>query len=69
MAIQKGKCFYDPTHDMDSPEVDHVLPWSFVLEDRTWNLVLACRSCNNQKRDRLTDAASLERLCDRNDEV
>src|SRR5215469_1009502 len=66
MTLQNGKCFYDPSHDMTTPEVDHVLPWSFVLEDRTWNLVLACRNCNNGKRDRLTDAASLERLCARN---
>jgi HNH endonuclease len=69
MAIQNGECFYDPSHEMDLPEVDHVLPWSYVLEDRTWNLVLACRNCNNQKRDRLTDAASLEWLCDRNEQI
>jgi HNH endonuclease len=69
MAIQDGRWFYDPDHNVGSPEVDHVLPWSFVLEDRTWNLVLACRDCNNQKRDRLTDTASLERLCDRNDQI
>jgi hypothetical protein len=66
IAIQKGKCFYDGAHDMGSPEVDHVLPWSFVLEDRTWNLVLACRNCNNEKRDRLTNIAALETLCARN---
>jgi hypothetical protein len=69
MAIQNGKCFYDPNHEMTAPEVDHVVPWSFVLEDRTWNLVLACHGCNNGKRDRLTDTASLERLCDRNDHI
>ena len=59
MAIQNGRCFYDESHDMASPEVDHVLPWSFVLEDRTWNLVLACRKCNNEKRDRLTNMDAL----------
>ena len=69
IGVQNGKCFYDAGHDMSEPEVDHVLPWSFVLEDRTWNLVLAYRDCNNQKRDRLTDTASLERLCDRNDRI
>jgi hypothetical protein len=69
MAIQEGKCFYDPNHDMTAPEVDHVLPWSFVLEDRTWNLVLACRDCNNEKRDRLTSVADLERLCARNEQI
>jgi 5-methylcytosine-specific restriction endonuclease McrA len=53
MAIQNGKCFYDAGHDISAAEVDHVLPWSFVLEDRTWNLVLACRNCNNEKRELL----------------
>jgi hypothetical protein len=69
MTIQNGKCFYDEGHDMTSPEVDHVLPWSFVLEDRTWNLVAACRKCNNQKRDRLTDLPTLEKLCVRNQQI
>jgi HNH endonuclease len=68
-AIQGGKCFYDDSHDMGLPEVDHVLPWSFVLEDRTWNLVLACRKCNNEKRDQLADMDALERLCARNEQI
>jgi hypothetical protein len=66
MSMQNGRCFYDEGHDMYSPEVDHVLPWSFVLEDRTWNLVLACRKCNNEKRDKLTNMAAIESLCERN---
>jgi HNH endonuclease len=69
MEIQSGKCFYDESHEMLSPEVDHVLPWSFVLEDKTWNLVLACRKCNNDKRDRLTDTDALQRLCGRNERI
>ena len=69
MAIQNGRCFYDENHEMVSPEVDHVLPWSFVLEDKTWNLVLACRKCNNEKRDKLTSMNALERLCARNEQI
>jgi HNH endonuclease len=69
MEIQSGKCFFDGSHEMSSPEVDHVLPWSFVLEDRTWNLVLACRKCNNEKRDRLPSVDLLERLCVRNERI
>jgi CRISPR/Cas system Type II protein with McrA/HNH and RuvC-like nuclease domain len=65
----KWKCFYDETHDMSAPEVDHLLPWSFVLEDKTWNLVAACRKCNNAKRDRLTDESFLESLCARNEKI
>jgi HNH endonuclease len=68
-VIQNGRCFYDESHDMASPEVDHVLPWSFVLEDRTWNLVLACRKCNNEKRYKLTNTDALERLCVRNKHI
>ena len=69
MVMQNGRCFYDDSHDMAWPEVDHVLPWSFVLEDRTWNLVLACRKCNNHKRDKLTDMDAIKRLCSRNEQI
>jgi CRISPR/Cas system Type II protein with McrA/HNH and RuvC-like nuclease domain len=69
MVIQNGKCFYDARHDMAASEVDHVLPWSFVLEDRTWNLVLACRKCNNDKRDKLTSVDTVEKLCARNEQL
>ena len=69
MAMQNGKCFYDKSHDMASPEVDHVLPWSFVLEDKTWNLALACHKCNNEKRDRLANIDTLEWLCARNEKI
>lgn len=69
MVMQNRKCFYGDDHDMGRPEVDHVVPWSFVLEDKTWNLVIACRKCNNEKRDRLTPAIAIERLCARNDEI
>jgi hypothetical protein len=30
VAMQNGRCFYHESHDMGSPEVDHVLPWSFI---------------------------------------
>jgi hypothetical protein len=69
LVMQNGRCFYDDSHEMASPEVDHVLPWSFVLEDRTWNLVLACRKCNNHKRDKLTNMDAIERLCARNEQI
>jgi hypothetical protein len=68
MAIQAGRCFYAESHDIAFPEVDHVLPWSFVLV-KTWNLVLACRKCNNEKRDRLTNMDALKRLCTRNQQI
>jgi HNH endonuclease len=64
--LQNGNCFYGDNHEMSAPEVDHFLPWSFVLEDKAWNLVLACRACNSAKRDRLPPADLLDRLVQRN---
>jgi hypothetical protein len=40
----------------------YLLTVSLVPEDRTWNLVAACRKCNNEKRDRLTNIEALESL-------
>jgi hypothetical protein len=65
VALQGTKCFYcgaqsTPLH------VDHVVPWSFVLEDRVWNLVLSCRECNCAKSDRTPDDGMLIELTKRN---
>ena len=45
------------------------MPWTFVLEDKTWNLVLACHKCNNDKSDRLTKLDAVQRLCARNSQI
>jgi 5-methylcytosine-specific restriction endonuclease McrA len=52
-TLQKHRCFYCEGAELRKPEVDHVLPWSYVLEDRTWNLVLSCDECNGSKSNRL----------------
>jgi 5-methylcytosine-specific restriction endonuclease McrA len=64
--IQRGKCFYCSSYALSKPEVDHVLPWSYVLEDKTWNLVLACQKCNGSKSDQLPEISSIEKLIARN---
>lgn len=67
VEIQRGHCFYCQTRIENQAEVGHVLPWSFVLEDRTWNLVLACKQCNAAKGDCLSDSPMLHQLLARND--
>ena len=27
-------------------DIDHFIPWSFVKDDKIWNLVLSCAECN-----------------------
>lgn len=49
-----------------SVEVDHFIPWSYIHNDNLWNLVLACRQCNNNKRDKLPERFYLNKLINRN---
>ncbi len=47
-------------------EIDHVIPWSFLLEDPLWDLVVACRTCNAEKRDWLPRREYISKLLARN---
>jgi CRISPR/Cas system Type II protein with McrA/HNH and RuvC-like nuclease domain len=49
-----------------APTVDHVIPWSFLLEDDLWDLVLACSRCNSAKSDWLPERVFIEKLLVRN---
>lgn len=33
--------------------VDHFIPWSFVKDDKIWNFVLSCPTCNVKKNNRV----------------
>jgi 5-methylcytosine-specific restriction endonuclease McrA len=33
--------------------VDHIIPWSFVKDDKLWNLTLTCQTCNSKKSNKL----------------
>ncbi len=61
-------CFYcgDRFDATRPPTVDHVIPWSFLLEDALWDLVLACGRCNSEKSDWLPAPGLLKKLIERN---
>jgi hypothetical protein len=44
-----NECFYCDDQVGTRPHADHVIPWSYVLEDKAWNLVLSCDRCNRNK--------------------
>jgi hypothetical protein len=60
-------CFYcdQPLGDGGETHVDHVIPWSFLLSDPLWDLVLACARCNLAKSDRLPERSFLDKLTQR----
>jgi hypothetical protein len=57
------KCEFD---GRNGPHIDHVIPWSFALEDKLWDLVLCCKQCNAAKSDWLPDRTYIEKLIVRN---
>ncbi len=61
----RPSCFYcgaDLIYTVGAVHIDHVIPWSFLLDDPAWDLVLACGGCNLGKSDRLPDRRFIERL-------
>jgi hypothetical protein len=61
-------CFYCGTifGARVKPTVDHVIPWSFLLEEDIWDLVLACENCNARKSDSLPPKRFIKKLISRN---
>jgi hypothetical protein len=61
-------CFYcgRPFSEQNPATVDHLIPWTFILEDPVWDLVPACRRCNAAKSDWLPERRFLEQLVERN---
>lgn len=54
---------------MKKIHVDHFIPWSFVKEDKIWNFVLSCPTCNERKNNRIPTRDYLLRIEDRNREL
>ena len=46
--------------------VDHFIPWSYIFEDESWNLVLACQDCNCKKSNSLPQLEFQDMLIKRN---
>ena len=60
-------CFYCHKNLTDKSQVDHVIPWQMVREDKLWNFVLACPSCNASKNNRIPTKPVIRFVIERND--
>lgn len=68
--FESKTCFYcGKPLKPDNVDVDHFIPWSFIKDDKLWNLVLACPTCNREKSDRLPDGHYLANLIERNQHI
>ena len=50
-------------------DVDHFIPWSFVKDDKIWNLVLSCAECNERKNSKIPVKNYLVKIENRNKKV
>lgn len=60
-------CFYCGKKLVKEIAVDHVIPWKLVRDDKIWNFVLACKSCNSKKNDRVPRKDKLLQVISRNE--
>lgn len=65
--FEDNTCFYCGKKIEQKIEVDHVIPWKLVREDRIWNFVLACKKCNTKKNDKIPEKRILIQIMDRNE--
>jgi len=62
--LDGNRCFYCE-RDLatnSATHVDHVIPWSFLLSNPSWDLVLACAACNLAKSDHLPTESFIKKL-------
>lgn len=67
--FETNTCFYCGKKLSDSIAVDHLVPWKLVREDRIWNFVLACKSCNSKKNDRIPEKQKMIVVLERNERI
>ena len=67
--FEQNTCFYCGKSLSDKADVDHILPWKLVREDRIWNFVLSCKGCNSKKSDRIPEKSYMIKILDRNEKI
>lgn len=67
--LGERECFYCAGSFLPQPHVEHVIPWSFVAEDKVWNLVLSCKDCNSEKSSQTPANSFVTKLIHRNEKI
>ncbi|MDE6209983.1 MAG: HNH endonuclease [Lachnospiraceae bacterium] len=67
--FEEDTCFYCGKKLHNKMHVDHFIPWSFVKDDKIWNFVLSCPTCNVKKNNRVPARDYLLKIEDRNRKI
>jgi len=65
IKMQEGRCFYcDKPNSKFAQE--HFIPWNYIFDTQSFNIVAACKECNSGKHDNLPSQDYLEQILQRN---
>ena len=64
--FEENTCFYCGKRLQKTAHVDHFIPWAFVKDDKIWNFVMSCPTCNIKKSDRVAPHDYIVRVEKRN---
>lgn len=67
--FEEDTCFYCGKKLQREMHVDHFIPWSFVKDDKIWNFVLSCPTCNIKKNNRVPNSGYLTKMENRNQKI
>lgn len=67
--FEEDTCFYCGKKLQKNTHVDHFIPWSFVKDDKIWNFVLSCSTCNERKNNRVPSHDYLVKMENRNKKI
>ena len=65
IKLQENKCFYCGKAG-DEFAQEHFVPWNYVFDTQSFNIVAACKDCNSSKSDRLPSEEYLDKILIRN---
>lgn len=67
--FEENTCFYCGKRLQREIHVDHFIPWSFIKDNKIWNFVLSCPTCNIKKNNRVPNKSYLVKIEKRNQKI
>ena len=65
IKMQDDRCFYCNKPNSEFAQ-EHFIPWNYLFDTQSFNIVAACQECNRSKWDKLPNHDYLEEILQRN---
>ena len=66
-AKQNNRCYYCDRSVSTKPQFDHVIPFNYIYSTDLYNSVMACKTCNSVKSDKLPGEKLFDSVLERNE--